>query len=63
MTIKRVSPKVLSFYLLVAFSGSEKTHKKCPYYFIMYGDLYMDGGMTGTSDKIAKNVKKIAKKH
>jgi hypothetical protein len=28
----------------------------------MYGDLYMSGGMTGTSDKIEKNVKKIAKK-
>jgi hypothetical protein len=29
----------------------------------MYGDLYMSGGMTGTSYKIKKNVKKIAKKH
>ena len=41
----------------------EKTYKKCTHHFVMYGDLYMTRGMTGTSYKIKKNVKKIAKKH
>ena len=41
----------------------EKMYKREWGNFAMYGDLYMGGGMTGTSDKIRKNVKKIAKKH
>ena len=45
------------------YSVYEKTHKKCTHHFVMYGDLYMARGMTGTSYKIKKNVKKIAKKH
>ena len=41
----------------------EKMYKRKVRKFVMYGDLYMGGGMTGTSDKIRKNVKKIAKNH
>lgn len=61
MSCKESSRDTL-FLLLTVFSYREKTHKKCPCYFVMYGELYMPRGMTGTSAKNVKNVKNIAKK-
>lgn len=39
-----------------------KTHNEQRQNFIVYGKLYTSCGITGISDKIVKNVNKIAKK-
>ena len=49
--------------MLQGFGLYGKMYKRLSRDFVMYGDLYMGGGMAETSDEIAKNVKKIAKKH